>query len=78
MKCYQEDKHDHKAVFIVGELEKQNEKWKALKNNVSSNFTTAENAYKELWPLIVYIEEAMMKPGVAINKPVKWLTTDFN
>ncbi len=20
----------------------------------------------------------MMKPGVAINKPVKWLTTDFN
>jgi len=26
----------------------------------------------------VYLEEAMMKPGTAINKPVKWLTTDFN
>jgi hypothetical protein len=78
MKCYQEDKHDHKAVFIVGELEKQNGKWKTLKNDISSAFSTAENAYKELWPLIVYLEEAMMKPGVSINKPVKWLTTDFN
>jgi hypothetical protein len=26
----------------------------------------------------VYLEEAMMQPGVAISKPVKWLTTDFN
>jgi hypothetical protein len=78
MKCYQEDKHDHKPIYIVGELEKQNGKWKTLKNDVSSAFSTAEVAYKELWPLIVYLEEAMMKPGVAINKPVKWLTTDFN
>ena len=78
MKCYQEDRHDHKPIFIVGELEKQNGKWKALKNDVSSAFSTAENAYKELWPLIVYLEEAMMQPGVAISNPVKWLTTDFN
>jgi hypothetical protein len=78
MKCNQEDKHDHKGVYIVGELEKQNGKWKTLKNDVSSTFSTAENAYKELWPLIVYLEEAMMKPGVVINKPVKWLTTNFN
>ncbi len=41
-------------------------------------FSSAENAYKELWPLIVYLEEAMMQPGIAILKPVKWLTTDFN
>ncbi len=47
-------------------------------NDISSSFSTAENAYKELWPLIVYLEEAMMKPSVAINKPVKWLTSDFN
>ncbi len=26
----------------------------------------------------MYLEEAMMLPGIAINKPVKWLTTDFN
>ncbi len=66
MKCIQEDKHDHKPILIVGELEKLNEKWKALNNDVSSTFSTAENAYKELWPLIVYLEEAMMKPGIAI------------
>jgi hypothetical protein len=47
-------------------------------NDITSIFSAAENAYKELWPLIVYLEEAMMQPGVAISKPVKWLTTDFN
>ena len=26
----------------------------------------------------MYLEEAMMQPGIAITKPVKWLTTDFN
>ena len=26
----------------------------------------------------MYLEEAMMQPGIAINKPVKLLTTDFN
>jgi hypothetical protein len=31
-----------------------------------------------LWPLIVYLEEAMMQPGISIIKPVKWLTNDFN
>ena len=46
--------------------------------DLSTSFSAAENAYKELWPLIVYLEEAMMQPGIAINKPVKWLTTDFN
>ena len=66
MKCIQEDKHDHKPILIVGELEKLNGKWKALNNDVSSTFSIAENAYKDLWPLIVYLEEAMMKPGIAI------------
>ena len=44
---------------------------------LTSTFSAAENAYKELWPLIVYLEEAMMQPGIAISKPVKWLTVDF-
>ncbi len=60
MKCIQEDKHDHKPILIIGELEKLNGKWKALNNDVSSTFSNAENAYKELWPLILYLEEAMM------------------
>jgi hypothetical protein len=46
--------------------------------DITTAFSSAENAYKELWPLIVYLEEAMMQPGIAIKKPVKWLTTDFN
>jgi hypothetical protein len=41
-------------------------------------FSAADLAYKEFGPLIAYLEEAMMKPGVALNKPVKWLTSDFN
>ena len=44
---------------------------------LTTTFSAAENAYKELWPLIVYLEEAMMQPGIAISKPVKWLTIDF-
>ncbi len=47
-------------------------------NELTSTFAAAEIAYKELWPLIVYLEEAMMQPGIAILKPIKWLTTDFN
>jgi len=45
---------------------------------IETIFSTADLAYKELGPLIAYLEEAMMKPGVVINKPVKWLTADFN
>ena len=45
---------------------------------LTTTFSAAENAYKDLSPLIVYLEEAMMQPGIAILKPVKWLTTDFN
>ena len=45
---------------------------------ITASFSNAEIAYKEFWPLIVYLEEAMMQPGIQITKPVKWLTTDFN
>ena len=78
IKCSSDDKHDHKPVVIVNELEVQNNKWLAFIAEISNIFSAAENAYKELWPLIVYLEEAMMQPGVAISQPVKWLTTDFN
>ena len=45
---------------------------------IKTSFSAAEGAYKELWPLIVYLEVAMMQPGANISKPVKWLSTDFN
>jgi hypothetical protein len=34
--------------------------------DITTIFSAAEISYKELWPLIVYLEEAMMQPGVAI------------
>jgi len=45
---------------------------------IETIFSAADLAYKELGPLIAYLEEVMMKPGVALNRPVKWLTTDYN
>ena len=47
-------------------------------NEIKTSFSEAEKAYNELKPLIIYLEEAMMSPGLAIKKPVKWLTTDFD
>ena len=46
--------------------------------DITTAFSAADIAYKDLWPLIEYLEEAMMQPGVAIAKPVKWLTSDIN
>ena len=76
--CSQEDKHDHKSIAIFSELQAQSKNWKDLISDVTTSFSAAETSYKELWPLIVYLEEAMMQPGITISKPVKWLTTDFN
>ena len=61
----------------MSELKVQNKNWTSFMTELTATFSAAENAYKELWPLIVYLEEAMMQPGIAISKPVKWLTVDF-
>jgi hypothetical protein len=74
----EENKHDHKSIAIVLELKSQHKKWTSLLDDVMGAFTTAEQAHKEMWPLINYLEEAMMQPGLAIDRPVKWLTADFN
>ena len=47
-------------------------------NEIKTSFSEAEKAYVDLKPLIIYIEEGMMYPGLEIKKPVKWLTTDFD
>jgi hypothetical protein len=36
-------------------------------NELTTVFSAAENAYRELWPLILYLEEAMMQQGIAIS-----------
>jgi hypothetical protein len=62
----------------MSEIKVQHKNWTTFMTDITNVFVAAESAYKELWPLILYLEEAMMKPGVAIAKPVKLLTTDFN
>ena len=52
--------------------------WTTFMTEIDTIFSAADLAYKELGPLIIYLEEAMMKPGIAIHRPVKWLSTDFN
>ena len=77
VKC-SEEKHDHRSVVISSELTKQNTRWQSLKNDVGTTFTKADIVFKELRPLIAYLEEAMMQPNIAIQKPVKWLNAEFN
>ncbi len=64
MKCYMEDKHDHEEVMIVGGLENCHTKWLTLKTEVVTYCQKALPAYKEYKPLILYLENAMMEPGV--------------
>jgi hypothetical protein len=47
-------------VLISNELKKQNNRWLALKNDVNVTFIAVEAVFKELRPLIAYLEEAMM------------------
>lgn len=40
--------------------------------------SAAQSSFIELYPLIAYLEESMMQPGITINKPIKWLSIDFS
>ena len=77
MKCYNENKHDHKPIMIVGELENQHLKWQTLKSEIVKYCQKVLPAFKEYEPLILYLESAMMDPNVKIQKPVKWLSSDI-
>ena len=52
--------------------------WTTFMTEIETILSAGDLAYKELGPLIAYLEETMMNPGVSINRPVKWLTTDYN
>ncbi len=64
-------------MSIVGELKKCHSKWLSLKTEVVSYCQKTLPAFKEYEPLIIYLESAMMEPGVQIVKPVKWLSSEF-
>jgi hypothetical protein len=50
--------------MIIGELEKCHTKWFTLKTEVVTYCQKTLPAYKEYEPLILYLENAMMEPGV--------------
>ena len=64
MRC--SDNHDHKAIFIVNEVDKLNEKWRRLKNEIVSEFPRVNELYGKLEPLIIYLEQAMLSPNAQI------------
>jgi hypothetical protein len=57
-----EGKHEHKSIVIVKEIEAQSKKWQDIKLELLTTYDEATKRYKELEPLIKYIEEAMMDP----------------
>jgi hypothetical protein len=50
--------------MIVEELERCHTKWLTLKTEVVTYCKEALPAFKEYEPLILYLENAMMEPGV--------------
>jgi hypothetical protein len=64
MRC--SENHKHHAVFIVNEVEKLNEKWRRLKNDIFSQFPRVKELYEKLEPLILYLEQAMLSPNAQI------------
>ena len=47
----------------------QNDKWKAFRNDVNEAFTSIDKAYKDMGPLIIYLEKAMIEAKIFIDKP---------
>jgi hypothetical protein len=49
-------------MVIVKEIEAQSKKWHDVKLQLQTTYDEATRRYRELEPLIKYIEEAMMDP----------------
>ncbi len=76
-RCSQEDKHDHKPIMIVNELDRLHSAWVAFRNEIKYVYSEAQGQFKELEALILYYEDAMMQTHAQIEVPIKWLSIDF-
>ena len=48
--------------------------WQALKQKINMLHQHVTTVYSNLQRLIVYIENAMMQPGVELDKQISWIT----
>ena len=48
--------------------------WHALKQKINTLHHHVTTVYSNLQPLIVYLENAMMQPGVELDKQISWIT----
>jgi hypothetical protein len=64
-------------VFIANEIEASSKKWHNFKLELQSTYDEATRKYRELSPLIKYIEEAMMNPDAIFAKQVEWITVRY-
>ncbi len=55
MKCSPK-KHVHLSFQIANEVDELHSKWTTLKQNIQTNLGTVTISYKELKPLILYLE----------------------
>jgi len=72
-----EGKHEHKPIVIVKEIEVYSKKWHDFKLEMQATYDEATKRYKELEPLIKYIEEAMMDPEAKFSKQVEWISVKY-
>ena len=75
--CSQEDKHDHKPLMIVAELQKIHNVWTGLRTEIKSVYAQSQGVFTEIQPIILYLEDALMTDQ-KVGNPVKWISTDFN
>lgn len=61
-------------MLIANELVEHTEMWQALKQKINTLHHHVTTVYSNLQPLIVYLENAMMQPGVELDKQISWIT----
>jgi hypothetical protein len=61
----------------VKEIEAQSKKWHDFKLELQTTYDEASRRFRELEPLIKYIEEAMMDPDATFAKQIQWISVKF-
>ena len=63
--------------MIVSEIDSYSKKWHDLMLELQTTYDEATKRYRELEPLIKYIEETMMDIDAAFPKQVKWISVKY-
>ena len=63
--------------MIVSEIDSLSKKWHDFMLELQTTYDEATRRYRELEPLIKYIEEAMMDPDTTFPEQVKWISVKY-